>query len=372
MTDTTPDTTANATSKPGRRPAEVLEGLTVDGGWTVVSRMPGATDATGSTFSVAYIVERDPHGVTERAFLKALDIAKLLEMGLPPADAIHSGTTAYLHERNLVLRCSQRRMSNVVQAVSAGEVIAPTHDIDPKYGVLTEVPYLIFECADGDIRAAIERNGKAFEEGWALKILHGIANGIRQLHQEGISHQDLKPSNVMTFENIAKVGDLGRASDDAAGGLWSGEGINGDTTYAPPELLYNEMQADERVRRRACDLYHVGSMAVFLTSGTGLTAQLTAELDEAFQWRTWPRVYRDALPFVRDAFDRSLTKIGPHISEPLRDDLLGAIREMCEPDPLLRGSPKRADVGRYSLDRYVSIFDRLSKKADIHLSKALR
>ena len=45
------------------------------------------------------------------------------------------------------------------------------------------------------------------------------------------------------------------------------------------------------------------------------------------------------------------------------------IREMCDPDPEVRGSPKLAGVTRYSIDRYVSIFDRLAKKADMHLKR---
>jgi eukaryotic-like serine/threonine-protein kinase len=367
--------TSTSSSTPvasGRRPAEALEGLTTNDGWTIASRIPPSPGATGATFSVPYVVERSQSGKPERAFLKALDIAKLLEMGLPIADAINSGTTAYLHERALVLKCSERRMANVVRALSAGELIAPMSKIDPIYGVLTEVPYLIFEIADGDIRAAIERrSSSAFDEAWALKMLHGIAKGIRQLHQREISHQDLKPSNVMTFDNVAKVGDLGRSSDDAAGGLWSGQGINGDSNYAPPELLYNEMQPDDRIRRRACDMYHVGSMVSFLLAGTGMTALLNAELPEAFHWRSWPKTYRNVLPYVRDAFDRALTDVSTRIRDPLRADVITVIREMCEPDPLLRGTPQRSDVARYSLERYISIFDRLSKKADIWLTQAL-
>lgn len=354
----------------GPRPAEVLIGLTLEDGWTIVSGVVGADDATGATFSVPYIVERESRGVAERAFLKALDIAKLVEQEIPIAQAISYGTAAYLHERDLVLRCSGRRMTNVVRGIAAGDAKAPLADVDPKYGALLDVPYIVFECADGDVRAAIERNG-IFDEAWVLNVLHGVANGVRQLHQEGISHQDLKPSNVMTFPDVAKVGDLGRASDDAAGGLWSNEGINGDPTYAPPELLYGEMQPDERVRRRACDMYHVGSMAIFLMSGAGMTPLLSSELDDAFHWRSWPKSYRNALPFVRDAFDRALANVETTMSDPLRGELLQTVREMCDPDPLRRGSPKRTDIGRYSIDRYVSVFDRLRKKADMKLAKAV-
>ena len=215
---------SSASPQPSPRPAEVLLGVELEDGWVVRSAMPMANDATGSTFSVPYIVEREVGGVTERAFMKALDIAKLTTIGHDVARALMLGTVSYEHEKDIVLRCGARRMTNVVRGISAGETTAPEDRFHSSFGVLATVPYLIFECADGDIRAAIERNGSAFDEAWSLNVMHGIAKGVSQLHAMSIWHQDVKPSNVMTFGDLAKVGDLGRASDGADGTLFAGPG----------------------------------------------------------------------------------------------------------------------------------------------------
>ena len=67
-----------------------------------------------------------------------------------------------------------------------------------------------------------------------------MAVGLKQLHGIKISHQDLKPSNVLLYNEgfVSKIGDLGRslcADIDAP----HDNGINfpGDFTYAPPEYL---------------------------------------------------------------------------------------------------------------------------------------
>ncbi len=352
------------------KPAQALEGLHLEGGWTVTSQLSREPGATGGTFSVPYIVERRTGTRSERAFLKALDFTMVSELQMPLADALQTLTTAYMFERDIVLSCAGRRMSSVVLGIGAGEVTLDESSFDPRYIFLSSVPYIIFECANGDVRSAMTKTRATFDEAWSLRVLHGVANGLRQLHQAGIAHQDLKPSNVMTFDKVAKVGDLGRASWAEAPGLFESNVIAGDRTYAPPELLYGEFHTDARVRRRSCDMYHLGSMAVFLLTGAGLTPLLEAEIDPAFHWRTWPRDYRNVLPYIREAFDSILTRLQPTIHEAGRAGLTSTIRELSDPDPLVRGNPASGrGPSRYSMDRYVSIFDRLAKRAEIDLRR---
>lgn len=249
------------------KPAELLEGLTLAGGWTVGARVVPKPCSTGGNFSVQYAASRPGSGGTvERAFLKALDFTMVASMPMPLADALQYVTRAYVFERDLVLRCSGRRMRNVVAGVDAGEVTVSDPRIDPTFA---QVPYILFEEADGDVRSAVVARLGGFDAAWTFRVLHGVANGLRQLHQEGITHQDVKPSNVMAFGPLAKVGDLGRASVPEGSGPYERPGIVGDLGYAPPELLYSEFHADDRARRLACDMYHLGSMVVFMLSGAG-------------------------------------------------------------------------------------------------------
>jgi hypothetical protein len=138
------------------------------------------TDATGDTFSKPYLVEgTTTDGRTETAFLKALDFTVVQSMGIPIADALQILTQACVFERDLVLRCSGPRMRNVVAGVDAGDVVAEDPRVNP---ILGSVPFIIFECAIGDVRSLMEErlSESLFDEAWAFRILHGTANGLRQ------------------------------------------------------------------------------------------------------------------------------------------------------------------------------------------------
>jgi serine/threonine protein kinase len=105
----------------------------------------------------------------------------------------------------LCIECRNRKLSKVVCAIDDGIV---TVDADNPLG---RVPYLILELAESDVRAELEKH-KRFDTAMALRTLHHVAVGLDQLHRNGISHQDLKPSNVLLFQNkVSKVGDLGSA-----------------------------------------------------------------------------------------------------------------------------------------------------------------
>lgn len=348
------------------KPAELLTGMVLDGGWEVTQLLASAPGGTGGNFSVAYLVERE----SATAFLKALDLTFVMTVGTGSVvDRLAHATAAYRHERDIVLSCTDARMSNVVRALATGEVTVDQSRLDPSFQLFSDVPYLIFEKALGDVRSAIDNNLVAFDDAWSLRMLHGAANGVRQLHQAEMAHQDVKPSNLMAFEDIGKVGDLGRASPPGGNGLYDGHVFAGDKTYAPPELLYQEIQLDDRVRRRAADLYQVGSLIAFFFTRSGMTAMIEAELDVAFHWRNWPNDYRRALPFVRQAYDQAVLRIESQLPPACRAELVRCIREMCDPDPLVRGNPRVTRPGpqRYSLEQYVARFDRLAKTAELAL-----
>lgn len=320
------------------RPAELLQGMELNRKWRVTEQLVRSPDATGGNFSIPYAVE----GIGETnlgyvGFLKALDLSVVGDMPFPVADAFQLVTQAYVFERDLVLDCASRNMRNVVVGLDAGEVVVDQPGVNP---ILKSVPYIVFERADGDVRALMEQKISSFDAAWIFRVLHGTANGLRQLHQAGISHQDLKPSNVMSFGEVAKIGDLGCASVQGESGLFDQGNFAGDRSYAPPEFLYGEINGDDRARRRAGDMYQLGSMLVFLFSGAGLTPLIGAELDPAFHWRIWPRDYRNVLPFLRDAFDEVVDLLALSVPKELRTDVVRLVRELCDPDPLLRGKPE--------------------------------
>ena len=86
-------------------------------------------------------------------------------------------------------------------------------------------------------------------------------------------------------------------------------------------------------------------MIVFFFTGVGTTALLRKELHFSHTWRRWPDTYGAVLPYVRDAFGRVVDSLKAQIPEEVRPDMLLSIRELCEPDPALRGHPF-GDPGR--------------------------
>lgn len=347
--------------------AHRLLGRSLPGGWHVIELAQRGDFATGSNFSVGYVVE-DAQG--RRAFLKALNLTRAL-LQPDPTRALQVMTSAFNYERDLVNTCRDRRMRRVVLAVADGSVMVEQGN------AASVVPYLIFELADGDVRAHINF-AQALDLARIFRTLHHAAIGLLQLHRHDIAHQDVKPSNVMIFGGRtpdtsapspdfgAKLGDLGRASQLGITAAHDALDIAGDPTYAPPEQLYGATPTEWVYRRYGCDLYQLGGLAVYLLTNMNVTALWTDALPDQFRPGRWAGSYAQVLPMVRDAFDRMLTLLRQYTPTEYTDDVVSAVRQLCEPNPVLRGHP-RARAVRYGnpmdVSRYVTLFDLLAARA---------
>lgn len=361
---TDPSPNLEATPVPITPAASRLLGLTLEGGWTVVAAIPKGALTTGGYFSYGYLVESS---TGQRAFLKALDLsAAFNEPNF--VEAINSMTSAYLYERDLLFRCRDRNLSRVVRALDQGTVTVPG-------AIPPQVHYLIFELASGDVRQQLAAVG-AFDTAFALRTVHQAAVGISQLHRIGIAHQDLKPSNVLLFGEGdagrrrareaagggAKVADLGRASSRGAAAVHDDLHVAGDTGYAPPELLYGQVSEDWAERRMACDLYHLGSLTLFMFTLANMTPAWKSRLPRPCWPENWGGTYREVLPHIQAAFEEVLTDLGTRVPSDFATPVTQAVRELCNPDPALRGHPRnhRLAGNRFDLQRYISLFDRLA------------
>ena len=342
--------------------AASLTGLTLTGGWQVGRRLERRPPATGGCYSQSYVVSRN----SEEAFLKALDFSSAMKA--PDLTlALQRLTSAYLHEKGLLEACSSARLKHVVLALDSGEVDVPGH------GDLSRVPYLILERADHDVRKHMETFDQ-IDTAWVLRSLHHVAVGLWELHLRQIYHQDTKPSNVLVFPGGSrKISDLGRATRAGYDAEHDDYPFAGDPVYAPPELLYGFLLADDRLRRMACDMYLLGSLAAFFFSGLGITKWLISQLDPSLYPAHWAGRYAEVLPSLRDAYDRSLEQIVDRIEGPFRERLLEILRELCDPDPILRGDPRARAINSnpYSLERYVSRFDLLARQAEFAYRRSL-
>lgn len=303
-----------------------------------------------------------------------MDYKKALE-SRDPAKELQAMTVAYNFERDLLKKCKERRLSRIIRVLDDGTL--QPQDGDPS----SVVQYLIFELADGDIRSYIDTE-KAFGLAWALRTIHQTAAALQQLHSVEIAHQDVKPSNVLIFQNnSSKLADLGRASERHSTSPSPHDALKcaGDQTYAPPELLYGHAPQDWRVRRLGCDMYLLGSLVVFFCTGVSMTHLLFKRLDESFHFDKWNDPYSQVLPHIQKVFTQVIRELpqvirelqGGELPSDFAEDIADAIGQLCNPDTESRGHPKNLGYGsnRYSIERYVSLFDRLAKQAEWSLTR---
>lgn len=347
-------------NKPTESAASSLAGKIINNKWTVLKRIEQAESATGGFFSVSYIVTDGK----KEAFLKAINFQAFFQLfqGRSIIEILKEQTNAFSFEKELLTRCRNKNLSKVVTLLDEGEEHIDGYTIP-------NVPYLIFEVAEGDIRSKIKFNNN-LEVAWKLRSLHNVAIGIKQLHYIEISHQDLKPSNVLLYDDgvVSKIGDLGRSlCNDLEAPHENGNNFTGDFNYAPPEFLYRYVEAEWSKRVKATDMYLFGSLIVFYFTGTNMTALIGKNIDRQFLWNTWKGTFSEVKDYIIDAFYSSIDDFKSSIpNEKLAIKLAELIEICCFPDPEKRGHPKSiSQIGnQYDFQRIISKLDILASTSE--------
>jgi eukaryotic-like serine/threonine-protein kinase len=355
-------------------PAEHLTGKTVNNRWVVDKKVNlDENGSTGGFFSVAYEVRDAQTGV--RAFLKILDVIKALQgysaVGADVAEILNRVSSAHIFEVNLFKACGDKKLDRIVRALDHGDISLPI----PPLGDM-RFPFLVFELADGDTHK-IRRAVANLDLAWWLRTLHQVATGLHQLHSIRAAHQDLKPSNVVFFgaEN-AKLTDLGRAVCQDLPSRNDSRQCAGDISHAPPEKVYQHVAADWEEKHLATDLYHLGSLIYSYFMNTSITTAIIHKLPPDL----WPPPFNrfigkpgyggsfdNALPALEFAFAKVIQDFRQVIPNELEQQLLEALVQLCHPDPRKRGHPAdhaMAHIPRYSVQRYVSAFNRMAVIAE--------
>lgn len=343
--------------------AESLVGLDLDGGWHVDELIKPHPEGTGGYSSVSYRVSNKG----KEAFLKALDFSAALQ-DEDPARVMYDLTSAYEFERNLLRQCKDKRLRRVVTPLADG-----TAKAGAVFGVLENVPYLIFEMATGDIRSEMAGWAK-FDLAWALRSLHHSAVGLQELHLMHIAHQDVKPSNVLVFPvEGSKLTDLGSASQAGNPSLSDRKAVAGDISYLTPEQWYGWSQSPEFSNRYLVDLYRLGSLMFFFLVECSATDAIQLKLSIRHGRKFTRSDFRSDLTYIQHAFEETLYDLRisvERVAGKLTDEIVMIAEQLCEPDPGYRGDPQaRAAVYRpqHDMQPYVSRFDRLARKAELRM-----
>lgn len=99
-------------------------------------------------------------------------------------------------------------------------------------------------CESGNLARFLWEYGRVFprlDEARVWKIIVDLSNGLRFIHEAGVIHLDLKPSNIfLTKDGRFKIGDFGMASlwpRKPSTALTGGFEREGDKLYLAPEVL---------------------------------------------------------------------------------------------------------------------------------------
>ncbi len=232
-------------SKPGR-PADTV---TLHGEEETYTDPPKVPERIGP-YRIVRLIGRGGMGAVYEARHAGLDRAVALKILPSPMTVDREYRERFDREARAIARLDH---PNVVRATDAGEVDG--------------YPFLALELLDGVDAARLIRAVGIVPVADVIEIARQAAAGLAHLHEQGIVHRDVKPSNLMlTADGQIKILDLGLALTTEAAGRPSGRltGITflGTHDYMAPEQWLDPTAVDAKV-----DVYGLGCVMAHMLSG---------------------------------------------------------------------------------------------------------
>ena len=229
------------------------------GGYQLLERI-----AAGGMAEVFLAHKAGPEGWQKRVALKRI---------LPHLSHQPDFVTRFLDEAQLAARLCH---ANVVQVYD--------------FGVDGDVYYLAMEYVDGEPLEALIRRAAELAQppslSEAVTLLLGACAGLHHVHEQGIIHRDVTPSNLLlSWDGVVKLTDFGIAKLEARATQTQTGALNGKIAYMSPE------QALAQPLDRRTDIYSLGVCAwELLTLGRLRSAPNELALLESVQNDKVPRV----------------------------------------------------------------------------------
>jgi serine/threonine protein kinase len=165
---------------------------------------------------------------------------------LPP-HALSNPDDLYRFRREQRVMASLRH-PNIVTVLDGGEI--------------NDTPFIAMERLEGgSLQQIIDTRGRM---GWkdACRLMSAIADGLAYVHERGLLHRDVKPSNVVLLvDGTPKLIDFGLCRQVDSTMLTREGGAIGTPMYLAPELLLGQPATP------ASDLWATGCLFYFLLTG---------------------------------------------------------------------------------------------------------
>lgn len=138
-----------------------------------------------------------------------------------------------------------------------GRHLATLIDADPDGAQ----PWLAVEYVEGPALTAVVQANGPLPEPDVRRVLAGVAEALRAVHQAGIVHRDLKPSNILLGEDGPFVIDFGIAQASDSTSLTRTGLKVGTPSFMAPEQVRGSLATP------AADVWALGAVALYAATG---------------------------------------------------------------------------------------------------------
>ena len=102
------------------------------------------------------------------------------------------------------------------------------------------------------------------------RYLFEMVCSLKHIHDNGIVHLDVKPSNFFVRSNgQLALGDFGQAIELSKIPQLKDDDVEGDSVYMAPELLQNNVAAIDKISTKA-DIFSLGASLLEIAAGMNL------------------------------------------------------------------------------------------------------
>jgi len=167
--------------------------------------------------------------------------------------------------------------SRVLALLSGQRVLeVPIAVAGTQRGMVLEAKYFGVDWYPHTVLRLLSRRERPFSE--MLRLFHDVVLGVKQMHEAGVCHRDLKPDNLLVSEDGSRavVGDLGTASRGSDGDSFPGADAykwfwQGATHYVAPERFAGAGSFGDCI---TADVYSLGCVLFEVATGLILYDQI--------------------------------------------------------------------------------------------------